>query len=311
MPALAVSRGLWVGISTGYRKVGLLYQKWRDHFGHTGDGVLVVQGASEQFNPTLDREMIVRAKASDPEAAELEWGGGFRSDISSFLDDGIIEACVDHGRPLELPPRPGIAYSAFIDVSGGRHDDFTMCIGHSDGDGFVADVIRGRHPPFDPEAVTAEYAALLRDYRVSSAIGDAYSGAWAETAFEKAGIQYRRSDMAKSQLYLELVPHFMRQAVRFPNIPKLVRELKLLERRTSRIGKDAVDHGRNGSDDYANALVGALQACVKPKAKPFRWYVDGVWIDADGNTEDTRRPFEGEAVTAAEQLRASSWTTFR
>jgi hypothetical protein len=32
-PALAASGGIWIGISTGYRKIGLLYQKWRDHFG--------------------------------------------------------------------------------------------------------------------------------------------------------------------------------------------------------------------------------------------------------------------------------------
>ena len=30
MPALAASRGMWIGISTGYRKLGLLYQKWKE-----------------------------------------------------------------------------------------------------------------------------------------------------------------------------------------------------------------------------------------------------------------------------------------
>ena len=49
-----------------------------------------------------------------------------------------------------------------------------------------------------------------------------------------------------------------RNAVSIPNHPKLIRELRLLERRTSRIGRDAVDHGRNGSDDYANSVVGVL-----------------------------------------------------
>lgn len=41
LPALAASKGMWVGISTGYRKLGLLYQKWRDHFGQNSDDVLV------------------------------------------------------------------------------------------------------------------------------------------------------------------------------------------------------------------------------------------------------------------------------
>jgi hypothetical protein len=89
MPALAASKGLWVGISTGYRRLGLLYQKWRDHYGQDGDDVLVVQGASSTFNPSLDLGMIERAKAADPEAAESEWCGGFRADISAFLDDQL------------------------------------------------------------------------------------------------------------------------------------------------------------------------------------------------------------------------------
>ena len=111
-PALAASGGIWIGISTGYRKIGLLYQKWRDHFGHDGDDVLVVQGPSSQFNPSLDLGMIERATAADPEAAESEWGGGFRGDINAFLSDDVIERAIDHARPLELPPR-NLRYTAF------------------------------------------------------------------------------------------------------------------------------------------------------------------------------------------------------
>ena len=125
---------------------------------------------------------------------------------------------------------------------------------------FVADVIRGRYPPFDPEAVVTEYAKLLKQYRVLTVTGDNYSAAWAETAFGRAGIRYTRSEQSKSQLYLEALPQFMRQAISIPNHPKLIRELRLLERRTSRVGRDVVDHGKSGSDDYANALCGALRS---------------------------------------------------
>src|SRR5215831_16385712 len=50
LPSLATTNGMLVGISTPYRKIGLLHQKWRDHFGVNGDDVLVVQGASKAFN---------------------------------------------------------------------------------------------------------------------------------------------------------------------------------------------------------------------------------------------------------------------
>ena len=147
------------------------------------------------------------------------------------------------------------ATSALSIRSGGRHDAFTLCIGHKENDNrFIVDVVRGRAPPFDPHSVVAEYAALLKAYGIMTVNGDNYSAAWAETAFQDAGIAYQRSEMSKSALYLEALPLFMRGSVSIPDHPKLIRELRLLERRTSRVGKDIVDHGRNGSDDHANAL---------------------------------------------------------
>ena len=207
--------------------------------------------------------MIARARANDPEAAESEWGGGFGADIAAFLDDATIDAIVDASRPLELPPIPRICYRAFIDPSGGRHDHFALAIGHKTSDNaFVADVIRGRSPPFDPDAVVAEFVETLKAYRVTNVSGDNYSAAWVETSFKRAGIRYLRSELNKSQLYLEALPTFMRQAISIPDHPRLIRELRLLERRTSRAGRDIVDHGSNGSDDYVNALCGMLRACT-------------------------------------------------
>jgi hypothetical protein len=94
-----------VAISSPYRRVGLLHAKHRDYFGKDDNSVLVIQGESRAFNPTLDDDIIRRAKEEDPEAALAEWDGFFRSDLTQFLDDASIDAAIDYGRPLELPPR--------------------------------------------------------------------------------------------------------------------------------------------------------------------------------------------------------------
>jgi hypothetical protein len=258
-PALAASKGLWVGISTGYRKLGLLYQKWRDHFGQDSDDVLVVQGASSTFNPSLDFDMIERARATDPEAAESEWGGGFRADISGYLDDATIEAAVNYSRPIELPPQPACCYKAFVDASGGRHDHYTLAIAHKDGERIVIDVCRGVAPPFDPQAATEAFAKLLRDYRILSVTGDNFAQEWVQAAWSKCGVRYVRSELPKSQIYLECLPLFTRGLVALPDHKRLLRELRLLERHTHRSGRDTVDHGKNGSDDYSNAVCGVLR----------------------------------------------------
>ena len=36
------TNGLLIGISSPYRKVGLLHQRWSDHYGQDSDDVLVV-----------------------------------------------------------------------------------------------------------------------------------------------------------------------------------------------------------------------------------------------------------------------------
>jgi len=260
LPSLVRTGGMLIGISTGYRRLGLLYTKWRDHYGQDGNDVLVVQGDSVTFNPTLDYASVERAKAADPEAAISEWEGGFRTDLAAFLDDATIDAAIDYARPLELPPRPNAHHHvAFTDVSGGRHDHFSLVIGHREGETLVADVVTGRAPPFDPHNVVADYARLLREYGVGVLVGDNYSAGWADRAWRDCGVQFKRSELNKSQLYLESLPLWMRGAIRIPDHARLLRELRLLERRVSPLGRDIVDHPRNnGSDDYSNALAGML-----------------------------------------------------
>ena len=153
--------------------------------------MLFVEGASTQFNSTLDPAMIERARAEDPEASEAEWLGGFRQDIAAFLDDEVIERVVDYSRPLEIPPRQGISYSAFVDPSGGRHDAFCGC--HCAQGGrrrrcvpclrcFAAAGIRR-----STRQVVSEYAALLKEYKIHTVTGDNYSAESVSAAFTKAG----------------------------------------------------------------------------------------------------------------------------
>jgi hypothetical protein len=84
------------------------------------------------------------------------------------------------------------------------------------------------------------------------------------TAWRHNGLVYNPAEMTKSELYLEALPLFTQGLVSLPDHPRLIRALRLLERRTSRIGRDVVDHGRSGSDDYINAAAGVLRLLDKP-----------------------------------------------
>ncbi len=304
MPSLIRSGGQLIAISTPYRRAGLLFQKHRDHFGVDDSDVLVVQGDSRAFNPTLSEQDIARAAAGDPEAAVSEWEGRFRADIAAFLSDVDVDAVVDRDRPLELPPRSGIAYRAFCDPSGGRHDSFAVSVGHRDGERVIIDAVRAAFPPFNPQHVVVEYAALLKEYGVREAVGDAYAAEWVSTEFRAAGIKYNRSELPKSRLYVEGLPAFTRRTISIPDHPRLLRELRLLERRTHVGGRDTVDHGRVESDDIANAVFGCLHACARPRAR-IRVWAGAVGMQGAPIDPATGRPLADEPRTAIRVVKVS------
>jgi hypothetical protein len=267
LPSLLTTRGMLIGISSPYRRIGLLYSKHRDHYGINSPDVLVVQGSTIQFNQTLSETDIAPQRAADPTAATSEWDGLFRDDIASFLDDAVIDAAIEHGRPLELPPLVGTYYQAFVDAAGGGvsvgADSYSIAIAHKQGpphcQQFVIDVVRGTTGAFDPIEVTKVYAALCRGYRIGTVVGDYYAAEWVASAWKHLGINYARSVLPKSQLYIEALPLFARGMVRLPDNPRLIRELRLLERHTHRGGKDSIDHPRGGHDDHANCVCGVLR----------------------------------------------------
>ena len=127
--------------------------------------------------------------------------------------------------------------------------------------------------------MTREFAALAKLYSLHEVTGDAYSAAWVVASWRDNGISYVPAVRNKSTLYLEALPCWTRGAVRIPEHAQLLRELRLLERRVSRVGRDLIDT-RNGSDDHANVVCGvvALLAGTSTYASDLRW-VDG---DGDG-----------------------------
>jgi hypothetical protein len=243
--------------------------------------VLVIQADSRTMNPLLSQERIDAELAADREAAASEWLGVFRqSTVQHFADEDIELAVV--------PTRQKLAYSAdhayvgFVDPSGGRHDAMTVAIAHqTDKRQLVLDALLVQRPPFSPETVVARFSETLKGYGLRQVVGDRYAGEWVPAAFAKYGVRYEASELDKSAIYVECVPLFAETRVELLEIPALVTELRLLERRPRAGGKgDAVDHPPRGSDDLANAVCGALHLAslrpareVRPQsiARPVEW----------------------------------------
>jgi hypothetical protein len=317
LPAMLTTKGMLIGISTGYRRVGLLYQKHRDHFGQDSADMLVVQGSTQAFNGTVDQADIDAQIAADPVAAVSEWGGGFRDDLSSYLADDLIDACLESGRPLELLPQDGVSYMAFTDGSAGasdRGDAYTVAIGHCDGDKGVVDVVRGIPGKFNPHVVTKQYAELLRSYGIRSVTGDNYASQWLSEVWAAAGFEYRKSPWPKSEIYIDVLQLFSSRLVQLPDHPRMLRELRLLERSPGSGGKDHVDHGRGGHDDFANVACGVLKILKQqvvvdnsiPTTGPDIAYADGTWSGpaTPGSAPAPERPIPADCMPYWKHLQA-------
>jgi hypothetical protein len=270
-PSLATLPGsMLVGISSPYRKGGLLFDKWKAAFGKDDDDILVIQASSLQLNPTLDPAIVAAAYEADPASAMAEWGGQFRDDIGSYVPTELIEAAVDVG-VLVRPPKPGIAYRAFVDAASGvGADSFALGIAHKDGNEAVLDLAHEIKPPFSPDRALAECASLMKNYNLKACTGDKYSAGFVIEGFAKQGVTYTYSERDRSQVYVEALPLFTSGRARIVDNKKLVAQFSTLERRTSSIGRDRVDHGRDGHDDLANAAAGALVLVASGRA-PMRF----------------------------------------
>jgi hypothetical protein len=262
-PALASIPGsIIIGISSPYRKSGLLYKKFKDHYGRDGD-VLVIKAPTRTLNPLIDQAIIDEAMAEDPAAARAEWGAEFRDDIAGFADITLIEGAVDYGVTVR-PPRAGVRYRSGCDPSGGARDSFTAAVAHDEGNVAVLDCVVEIKAPFNPTSATEQIAETLKAYGLTSTVGDKYAAEWVVDAFAKVGIKYNHSERDRSAIYLDALPMFTSGRVRLLDNKRLTNQFASLERRTSSSGKDRVDHGPGGHDDVCNSAALALITRGRP-----------------------------------------------
>ena len=268
-PGLATTGGPLLIASSPYAKTGEVWETYRKHYGAGGDPlILVAQGASRDFNPSLSQAVVDRAIERDSAAASAEYLAQFRTDLETFISRETVLACVEAG-VQERAPLGGKKYFAFVDPSGGSSDSMTCAIGHLEGDHVViVDCLREVFAPFDPDSCVDEFVQLLSRYGLRTACGDRYAAEWVAMAFEKRGVSYNHCELPRSALYLNLLPHLNSRTVRLLDNQRAINQIASLERRTGRGARDTIDHPRDAHDDLANAIAGLVyMSAQRPKSE--------------------------------------------
>ena len=251
-------------MSSPYARKGALWDAFRRFYGKDG-APLVWKAPTREMNPSVPQSVVDRAMERDEASAKAEYGAEFRSDVEALFSREAVARVVTTGvrdRPYDRRYR----YVAFVDPSGGSSDSMTLCIAHKEGEGAVIDLVREVKPPFSPDNVVKDFCSDLKGYGLHSVTGDRYGGEWPRERFRAHGVRYDLSEATRSELYLAMVPAVNSERVALVDYPRLENQLINLERRTSRAGRDNVDHPPGGHDDIANSVAGAIWLCLRPCA---------------------------------------------
>ncbi len=281
-PALASTGGRLLCVGSPFAAQGYSYKTWKKHFGNDTSDVLVWNAASLLMNPTLNRKIVERAIEEDPIAANVEYctsPGLFREDVDQFVSRAVVESLVIRGRK-ELAPQFNVRYAAFVDVSGGRHDDAALAVAHLEGRVVVIDCVERFKSPHNPYQVVSNMALTLRRYSLQEATADAYSAEWSRVAFKNHAINLYNASTShwkdgagswnpttakpKSVLYAELLPRLHSAEIELLDDETLITQLSLLQRRVRSGGRDQIDHPPGAHDDLANVIAGVSVIVCQP-----------------------------------------------
>lgn len=274
-PALTTLDGKLIAISSPYSKRGELYRHSQRYWGSEDPDILFARAPSRVMNPLIPERVIQAAKDRDLASAMAEYEAEFRNDIEGYIDVEYL-ARLTRSEPPELPPMSRTRYMAFTDPSGGGADGFSLCIGHRENGLVVIDLLIERTYTA-PASVVEEYSKILKRYFIQEVTGDRYAGEWVKGEFEKHRITYNYSTMNRTELYTDFLSVANSGRVELPPTPrdKLLAQFSNLERRTTRNGRDIIDHAPGTHDDLANVVAGLAAFATNYQEAPthlkVRW----------------------------------------
>src|SRR5262249_22269891 len=140
----------------------------------------------------------------------------------------------------------------------GRHDSLTVSIAHGQGQRVVVDLALEWQAPVNPVEVISEVGKVLRQYRLSSVWGDSFAVGWGEGGLKTHGINLRKAERDKSEIFLDGLPLLTSGSVMLLDHKELISQLINLQRETGKSGRDKIVKMRGFRDDLANAVMGAV-----------------------------------------------------
>jgi hypothetical protein len=85
------------------------------------------------------------------------------------------------------------------------------------------------------------------------------------TSVSAHSVRYELSELNRSEIYLNFLPVVTSGQVDLLDNRRMVAQFAQLERRTSRAGRDTIDHPQGGHDDVSNSVAGCIALLATQK----------------------------------------------
>ena len=207
LPALATLRqsgAMIIGISTVYRRSGLLFNKWLRHHGRDDPNVLVIRQPSAVYNPTLNEPAlaaeIAEDIAADPERGAAEWLGEWRTDLADFVDraDSRDRWSSPAGSSCRVSPAHSTSPSLTLAAAAPIPSLWPSPTPPPTARAYWTASAKFARPSVQRQS-SKNSRNTLRAYGVTVVHGDRYAGEWPRERFALAGISYEPLEKTKSE----------------------------------------------------------------------------------------------------------------
>lgn len=277
VPALCRGGQVWI-VSSPWADDDDFSKSFEESFGNPSE-TLAFHSDSMRMNPTLDRAVVERLRAKDPDFVAREYDAVpmASTGMGWFSTAAIAAACVRTERILPPNDAPHWAGSDL----GFRKNSSALALARREdwrkGEGHVAravlayfeELIPEKGRPLKPSAVIASFAKAALRYRAASVVGDGIYQATADEEFPKTVSDDGRQvyyDCWSTSLEAEVFTEFRRRMneglLDLPNDPRIIQQLQDTKQRKLANGRVGPLVPRTGAA-HGDLMVAIVLACVQ------------------------------------------------
>jgi hypothetical protein len=242
---------LVITITSPDKKVGKSYELWQTALREgANSSIFGIRLSSAEMNPRISSDFLLsELSKTNPQRWNAEYGGEFLEASGSYVQPQDFMACVDtdRGNLEKFTPRAiGQRYFWGLDL-GFRKDATALAVGHWELDErdfprLIVDFVdrlmvgEGKYVGYDELPVDDVYDWLQRRQELTpgfQGVTDQNSGSMFVQRAQQEGLGFFKlinlTAGINSQAAYVLQGFINNKVIRFPNVPKFIREMKLLE----------------------------------------------------------------------------------